>query len=234
MEIVHEQKFTEAAKAAIGENYNVYWIFFTDKGDHNELEKIEIKAKILSSLHPNAIKRRLKTEGKTLENIIDEIDFPVAEKYINRIINFSEDIKLREKTKWHNGISVEIQNNAKEILENISKYSFVKKIDIVREFNKKPKIVEKQIVENNEKKSQPSLQERSIGDIDYGSTYDQLAMINVPALHSEGLTGEGVRILILDSGSFLRQVLGSYFDARLTIERKRIQFKSSVLRRTAH
>ena len=107
-------KFTQDAKTGIEENYKLYWIFFTDKGDHNELEKLEIKAKILENLHPNSIKRRLKIEGKTLENIIDETDFPVAEKYIERIINFSDDIKLREKTKWHNGISVEIKKNAQD------------------------------------------------------------------------------------------------------------------------
>jgi subtilisin family serine protease len=42
--------------------------------------------------------------------------------------------------------------------------------------------------------------ERRVGAFDYGRSFDQLAQIRVDRLHERGLTGHGVRVLVLDTG----------------------------------
>ncbi len=41
---------------------------------------------------------------------------------------------------------------------------------------------------------------RRVGAFDYGRSFDQLAQIGIDRLHDRGLTGQGVRVLVLDTG----------------------------------
>ena len=46
-----------------------------------------------------------------------------------------------------------------------------------------------------EKTSKPSVR-----DFDYGDANIQVEQINVHLLHNQGLTGQGIRVLLLDTG----------------------------------
>ena len=153
------------------------WVYFTDKGRNNNLDLIE------SNLTDRSKQRREKVMGK---NLVDKYDIPIYSKYLKGITPYVT--KIIVKSKWLNAVSVETTPSN---IENISKLSFVKKIDIVKKFKR-----------NQPADEEPSNQSINIENIyayDYGNSYTQNNQINVPILHDLGINGSGVLICVLDN-----------------------------------
>ena len=131
IERIEQDKLIESSK---------FWIYFIDKGLLSEEDIFLIKENILKNeWHPKTIERRLKMKStEKLHELVNEEDFPVNEEYINEIKKI-EGVEIKTITRWGNSISVLIKNNKKQVktLEEISKFSFVKKIELVRTFKKK-------------------------------------------------------------------------------------------------
>jgi len=160
---------------AIRDNGNYCaWIYFIDK-DKN-IQK--------STISNKAIKRRSKVNPN---KNYDWYDLNPSEDYINKVLNTGA--KLRQQSRWLNAISIECSEN--ELIE-ISYMPFVKEIKPVNQFHRK-----------NVKESQSirSLQKiESANEIDYGLAKDQLEQINVHTAHNAGYFGQGVTVLMLDTG----------------------------------
>ena len=160
-----------------------YWVFFTDRGPLN-IEKA-VAAKIASPDEPKSVCRRARIMGK--EKIFDERDLPVNPEYCTKVEKIAG--RLRTVTRYFNGVSVELDNEA---LEEVKSLPFVKEVKPVKSFKKPPEPERSGIFK-------PSGGEKGEG-LSYGNSFDQLNMIGVIGLHSMGYMGEGITISVLDSG----------------------------------
>lgn len=175
-----ENKFSKNADSFINSDTKEtrgFVIYFTDKNVFDQ--KVYEQALSSVKLDEKTIRRRART-FKRENNLIMLSDLPVNEAYIEKLGLE----KVRAVSKWFNFVSAEI--SAEKALE-ISKLDFVRYIDILPKKGKYPEIK----------------QETGIGgskDTFYNLTYDQVNQINVPAVHALGHTGQGVRLLIIDTG----------------------------------
>lgn len=166
-----------------------YFIYFKDKGVEaaTQISKTSSEfSEAISKLSEKAIERRIKTLGEN--NIISFEDLPLNENYINQIENLG--IKIIHKLKWFNAVSVYLTYEQFNI---ISQFPFVSSVEKVKKLIKKYEAEEIENVPKNK-------YENNITNFDYGSSYTQLQLSDIPVLHSKGIKGEGVLIGVLDSG----------------------------------
>ncbi|MFL2983486.1 MAG: S8 family serine peptidase [Candidatus Neomarinimicrobiota bacterium] len=133
----------------------------------------------LVTINEKAIHRRKKN------NVFDTpswYDLSVSHVYVSQISFLG--VTIKNKSRWLNAISVTC---SMEELNKIAGFPFVKNIKPVIGYKK----------DTFEK--YPNINSYS-RDFDYGSARDQIEQINVHELHELGYTGEGVRILVMDTG----------------------------------
>ena len=109
-------------------------------------------------------------------------DLKVSPKYINSIQSLG--LKIENESRWLNAISV---NCSEEHIYLIVSLPFVKKIEPVKGYKKK----HFDLIEGIQ---------TGVRDFDYGDANIQVEQINVHLLHAQGLTGQGIRVLLLDTG----------------------------------
>ncbi|WP_339612081.1 S8 family serine peptidase, partial [uncultured Planktosalinus sp.] len=154
------------------------WVIFVDK--ENVQQSINNPLTILTQ---EAIDR------KTLHNIpIDERDVPVNENYITQLKN-QTGISVLAKSKWMNCAFV---RGSQAQIDALLDLSFVLDIEYAdKSLNFVPGLTpveDKFAFENSTK------------NFEYGAAANQIEMLSGDFLHSEGFTGTGMRIAILDSG----------------------------------
>ncbi len=162
-----------------GEDLYYVWIYFTDKDD-TALES----AKSVSISEQTRIRRA--KMGVQSQN--DWYDINPLDKYINKLLQTGA--QLRQKSRWLNAVSLQVN---KDQLQEITDLPFVKKISPVRQFSKSIPI-KSAIIKKSANKTGVLI------DIDYGHSADQIAQINVDEVHNSGNYGQGVTILMLDTG----------------------------------
>ena len=157
------------------------WVYFNDKPD-----AAFFLANPLEMLSQRALDRR------TAQNIaLDNKDVPISENYINQI-TASSGITVKAKSKWLNALHVRgsIGN-----IQNLANLSFVNHVEFANrnlnvagrnadqtEFNAVNKTLETQV------------------DFQYGSSSNQIQMLNGHLLHQQNYTGTGKIIAVLDAG----------------------------------
>ena len=109
-------------------------------------------------------------------------DLEVSQIYINDILELG--ITIENESRWLNAVSVVCKISD---IEKIAKLKSVKKIEPVIGY-KKSKI---EYADDSLSNSR---------DFDYGNALAQIEQINVHELHNAGYTGEGVIILVMDTG----------------------------------
>ena len=109
-------------------------------------------------------------------------DLEVSQIYINDILELG--ITIENESRWLNAVSVVCKISD---IEKIAKLKSVKKIEPVIGY-KKSKI---EYADDSLSNSR---------DFDYGNALAQIEQINVHELHNAGYTGEGVIILVIDTG----------------------------------
>ncbi len=160
-----------------------YLIFFKDKGEWNKLyfKKSQIEQKLLNEFAEKAIERRKKVLG---DEIFTYGDYPIYEPYVNELRNIG--IEIIHRLNWFNAVSCLLDSNQVNIVKFLP---FVDKIEKVKVFKLK----------NREYTHNFSEQLNKLSN-NYGPSYQQLQLSEIPVVHSKGITGENVIIGLLDSG----------------------------------
>ena len=162
-----------------------YWIFF-DKKEEISLKKLnENLGDMENLLSERAIKRRKKV--RVDDRIIDETDLPVKVEYVNYLS--SMDIKIVNTSKWLNGVSAHLDDKEKEKVKNLP---FVREVKPVLSYIREP--IPADMIELFKT---PSKYDHNY---DYGFSFTQNNIINVPAVHDLGIVGRNILIGMLDTG----------------------------------
>jgi subtilisin family serine protease len=165
-----------------------YFIYFKDKGveSSDRLEKGSVLYNsAISLLSEKSIERRIKNLGEA--NFITYEDLPLNQDYISQIEKAG--IRIQNKLRWFNAATAYLTEAEKN---KAASFPFVEKVEPVRNFVfKSPEIEQTSIL-----LKQPS----NLFAFDYGQSFGQLQLSDIPAVHSKGITGEGVLLGLLDTG----------------------------------
>jgi serine protease AprX len=165
-------------------NAQPVWVFFRDKGVRPE-GRLDEARQILS---PRALeRRRLRGVGPTLT----AEDLPLFPEYLLAVR--SAGVRLRHESRWLNAVSVEADRTQVHALAGLP---FVARLELVRRHRRRPEPV---VAAADMAQIQPA-KPSALHALDYGESFDQLAQIQVPALHDQGLHGQGIVVAVFDSG----------------------------------
>lgn len=160
------------------------WVFFSDKGDLARSDAETGIAEASAAFEPAAVERRVKARpGRPF----DERDLPLFKPYLDELK--AQGVRFRSFSKWLNAASVEATGSQ---VESLAALPFVRHVTRVSGRRGSP------VTETWEASS------KDVGALySYGWSWAQLNQIQVPDLHNEGYTGEGVRVAIFDTGFWL-------------------------------
>lgn len=171
-----EDKYQENGKIRI-------WVYFTDKGFSTEQEFIGKAQDAYNSMTSRTIARRAKNNAAA----ITFKDLPVETNYIEQIKALG--LHQRRVSKWLNAASFETTPDKLDLIKDLP---FVKEIIPVASIkNKYP--ADNDIIEGDSESTRGN-------KLNYANSEGQLAMINVPAVHSLDYSGQGVIVAMFDTG----------------------------------
>ncbi len=159
------------------------WVFLTDKGADWEQQLSVVEQRLL----PHARARRLR--NRPADQLVDFYDVPVYAPYVQQIRTMVR--RLRHKSRWLNAVSVEATAQQIRQLETLP---FVRQIEVIHRF-RGPEVPEEKPVPTG---NVPVESANHL--LDYGPSFTQNNLINVPMLHDLGYDGSGVVICMLDAG----------------------------------
>ncbi len=171
----------------------IVWVYFRDKGD-----AASRLAEARAALTPRALARRAlrgEVAAVTLE------DVPLVRAYVDEVAR--RVVRVRQEVPWVNAVSVEATT---EQVDALAALPFVARLDLVRRYRARRDDEEGQIRGASaagpaQADDLPWKQRLPNGSTpDYGPSQGQLQQIDVPAVHAQGLHGEGVVIAMLDAG----------------------------------
>ncbi len=195
------------------------WVFFEEsKGFPDDPNALDAAIRGLTTRYnPRAIQRRIRR--RTLPGLFDIHDLPVPQSYLDAVAKTGAIVHVA--SKWVNGASVTATFSQ---IKAIADLPFVTKIQPVRRGRRLPL---EGVVQGkpgapsapearNEKKLRNRTESESVqtprrgrrtpssstsaGPSFYGEAEEQLAQVNLTTLHTQGFTGAGVIIGILDTG----------------------------------
>jgi serine protease AprX len=167
------------------ESERKFWVFLADKGQLSDddmdqnLKSLALKAK------PKNLQRRSVTIKD--DQLFDFTDLPVSDFYLDSLRALG--VQVKRVSKWLNAVSV---NGDEAIIRNLPSHDFVDSIAEVKVF--------KRDLPQEETGIDVSLKPTHSYSLDYGASLDQNLQINVPLLHDQGLSGDGVLIGVFDTG----------------------------------
>lgn len=167
-----------------------YFIFFTDKNIDNSVllkKNSSLFVEAEKNLSSKALERRKKVMGE--DNYITYEDLPLSSDYIQSIEKLG--IKIIHKLKWFNAVSCYLTD---EQLYKVKNLPFVKSIEKVKTL----KIV--QPITYTEQISVPKRLTKTSHLLNYGLSYNQNMLSEIPLVHDLGINGNGVLIGLLDTG----------------------------------
>ncbi len=163
------------------------WVFFIDKGSREALRS-NVPFSVISG---RSMLRRQKMGHA--EGVVDYTDLPVEESYVEALSEVGAHV--RQRSRWFNCASI-MATPAQ--ITRISGLSFVWKLDLVWRARRNPEPqTDAPIVLPH--------QSDKVLDLDYGLSFDQVHLMNIPAVHNMGNYGQGVIIGDFDNGFRLLQ-----------------------------
>lgn len=162
------------------------WIYFRDKSFHSQAEIEDTIIRFIHNMDPKTRYRRAKVRG---EELADFRDLEVSSSYIEAVLQTG--VVLRTSSRWLNAVSI---SGPCEFLRTIRNFEFVTAI--------KPVLAGKRRGVTSSSVPGPGYENpgQSNSRLDYGPSYHQLHEINVLPAHEAGFKGQGVRVLMLDTG----------------------------------
>ncbi|AWH87032.1 peptidase S8 [Flavobacterium album] len=157
------------------------WVYFTNKPDAGFY-----LANPLEMLSQKAIDRR------AAHNIpLDVIDVPIHQAYIDGI-TASPGITVMAKSKWLNCLHV---RGSEDAVNDLASLDFVDHIDFANKLlntSGRPGSIQQPALVNKVMETQ--------ADFNYGTSVNQIQMLNGNVLHQQNFTGAGMTIAVLDAG----------------------------------
>ena len=163
------------------------WIYFRDKG-FDSSTSIDIA---LQESKRNLSERVAWRRGKVRSdaNLVDERDLPVSGDYIQDVLNTG--VRLRTTSRWLNAVSVYANANQIDALLQLPQVHHLERVFCGHRLpvsNSLPIITPTPSPVNTRN--------------DYGPSQGQLEQINSIAAHEAGYAGQGIIVLMLDTGFF--------------------------------
>lgn len=176
------------------------WIYFTD---HNEHAGSPVSAQLSRvALSDRAKARRI---NRSRAPLVDMHDLPVSRRYIERVK--ATGCIVKKPSKYFNSVSALATG---EQIASIARLQFVRKIDKVASFRRKP--LPATPLQPYRDDAPARADSRLAADPEYGPSFGQLDQINVIPLHESGNHGEGVLVAMLDTGFNLRHLSLNHVD----------------------
>jgi serine protease AprX len=175
----------------ISDNNNIktlIWITFTNKGNNTEYKLSHPE----TYLTQKAIERRMKV--KPVNALVDFTDLPLYYEYVNELIR--NGIEIKNRSKWFNSVSCYATKNQ---IGEIMSHDFVKKVDLVKTF-KKSSYETENFSNNNFNQTDNNGYNESSHFLNYGSSLEQMEIINAPTAQDSGYSGQGILIASFDTG----------------------------------
>ncbi len=156
------------------------WVYFADKGLRTPGELGAALAQVEAGYHPRAIaRRRLR---RTDPGLFDARDIPLHAPYVEAVLGTRA--ARRVESRWLNAMSVRA---TREQVEALAALPFITRIE--------PVLGGKRI------EPAPARLHAPAGDgTFYGPLEEELAQMNLIAVHDQGFTGEGIIVGVLDTG----------------------------------
>jgi subtilisin family serine protease len=179
-------RLQEALSSAPESSTHLIWVYFADKGDVG----LKKSAPVTSIVSERSLQRRAKV--LRTDALIDETDLPVEEPYVARVQ--ATGAAIQHHSKWFNAVSVRA---TREQIPALSVLSCVRELELIGRYRRSlppPASAE-------DGSSAPPLPKTSGPHaLDYGPSVNQVAQINVPALHDMGNSAQGVIVGVFDNG----------------------------------
>ena len=151
-----------------------YWVKFTDKDNS-----------VFSVNNPEYFLSKRAIDRRNSQNISIKIqDLPINNWYVDSIRNLG--FEIINRSKWFNGVILATNDSS---LSNKIDFPFVKRIYYFGNWN-----------ENKSNQKIKSKLETEFSKVDYGDSFNQLAMLKGDVLHNKNLKGGGLVIAVLDAG----------------------------------
>jgi len=160
------------------------WIFLDGKAQR-DIQKLSLPQSLISE---RSLARRLKSRSSSP---VDVSDVPVDEDLVSTLR--STNTIIRHRSKWFNAVSATVQRND---LASILTLPFVRSIELVGRYEKPS---DNSIHRSANEGVSPSLPSALMA-LDYGPSFGQVDLINVPPVHESGNSGQGVLIGVFDNG----------------------------------
>ncbi|MBL8003900.1 MAG: S8 family peptidase [Candidatus Kapabacteria bacterium] len=183
--------FISATQFSFSQN-QYYRVFFKTKGPESFFAGTDLYNKTLASLSQKSLDRRKKFNG--LAGLISIEDAPVYSVYVDSVLTTG--VRLHHTLKWQNYIVVEADSTQ---MATISKFSFVKSVQ--------PTSSKATLTSLGQSTLSLLEQISNCGNYRYGSSFNQISMMNLPILHSMGFSGTHSTIGVLDNGFIWRNHL---------------------------
>ena len=157
------------------------WVYFNAKGN----EQTYYDAPLLM-LSQRSLDRRI------TQNIpVDFKDVPLNQAYVNQIKGVAG-LTVMAKSKWLNALHI---RGTQSVINSLKGFSFVEKIDFAnKKLNQTGKVVKES------KFNELTSTENTKINFAYGSSANQIQMLNGQVLHQQNYTGTGKVIAIMDAG----------------------------------
>ncbi len=179
------------------------WVYLTDKGFDSDTQGL-LQTALRSreqTIRERCRERRAKARpGQELVSLEDIAVFPPYAERIRTLVP-----RVRAVSRWLNALSVEA--GAREV-EALAALGFVNRLEPVASFRRDEA--------HDFVEIPPLFAVEPLLSRFYGPSAGQLKQINVPALHSQGHSGQGVIVCLLDSG--FHKSHPAFYSARLLAE----------------
>ncbi len=157
------------------------WIFFIDKGDNTQLQSSLSKAQADLTMRSRMRRAKVMPDG----HLVDHYDLPVRPEYLQAVRDCG--LQIHTVSKWLNAVSV---TGSDAQLARAGQLSFVASVAPVCCGRRRPVADEPR-----------TLRKWTAGaGLDYGPSLAQNSLMNVPAVHDQAITGQGVLVAVFDTG----------------------------------
>ncbi len=169
------------------------WVQFTDRGLAGTALDDAINA-AAGQLSPRALARRAKVKGPG-ELLVSARDLAPAESYVAAVV--ATGARPRQQSRWLNAASFDA---TPEQIATIAGLPFVREVTLVHRFVRDAPAADlRQEITPAEIANLKAAAENRYS-LNYGGTLPGAEQINLPPVHEQGLSGDGVVIGMLDAG----------------------------------